>query len=158
MGMGEGCIDEAGSSILFWLPGIGLPIIISCEVSDIEFGSIEGLKWGLVGRDAVLWPPFVKTPIDGPTETLFYCWRMHMGNYSRVVMVITSENNEFITSGRRPRVINSLFHEWLPSPQVNNLQYAWVNSRITTLIYTSWNSTTDKVMSITLLVVEPTIK
>ena len=69
MGMGEGCIDEAGSSILFWLPGIGLPIIISCEVSDIEFGSTEGLKWGLVlgRRDAVLWPPFVKTPIDGPT-------------------------------------------------------------------------------------------
>ena len=37
-------------------------------------------------------------------ETLFYCWRMHMGNYSRVIMVITSENNEFTTSGRRPRV------------------------------------------------------
>ena len=65
MGIGEGCIDETGSSV-FWL-GIGLPTMISCEVSDIEFGSTEGLKWGLVGRDAVLWPPFVKTPIDGPT-------------------------------------------------------------------------------------------
>ena len=29
----------------------------------------------------------------------------------QVVMVITNDNNEFITSGRRPRVINSLLHE-----------------------------------------------
>ena len=31
-------------------------------------------------------------------ETLFYCWRMHMGNYSQVGIVITSENIEFRTS------------------------------------------------------------
>ena len=31
---------------------------------------------------------------------------------SRVVMVITSENIEFTTSGWRPRVVNSIFYEW----------------------------------------------
>ena len=32
----------------------------------------------------------------------------------RVVVVITSDNIEIITSGRRPRVINSILHKWLP--------------------------------------------
>ena len=49
-------------------------------------------------------------------------------------------NIEFITSGRRPRVIISIFHKWLPSPRVNNNPYAWVKNRVTTLIYPRWLS------------------
>ena len=55
-------------------------------------------------------------------------WWMRMGDshiagkkywiISRVVEVITSQSNEFITSGRRPRVINSLLDKWLPQPRV----------------------------------------
>ena len=47
--------------------------------------------------------PFALCQSDGNphvsyNETLFYCWRMYIGNYSQVVMVITCENNEFTTS------------------------------------------------------------
>ena len=40
-------------------------------------------------------------------EVLFYFWQMHIGNYSQEVMVITSENNDVITSGQRPQVITN---------------------------------------------------
>ena len=42
---------------------------------------------------------------------------------SRVVEVITSENIEFIKSGRRPQVINSIFSQVITSTTSDIFQY-----------------------------------
>ena len=64
-----------------------------------------------------------------------------------VILLLTNAYGKLFTSGdsnhlSENNVVNSLFHKWLSSPQLNNIPYAWVNNRITTLIYLRLNSTT----------------
>ena len=41
-------------------------------------------------------------------EMLFYCWQMHIGNYSQEVMVITSENNH-----KWPKTTSDYYQLWI---------------------------------------------
>ena len=115
------CISEKSKTFTSFLFSIFVHYIYICWLYIRIFANTPTLELYAqlnVMKEFSKWVK--KSELIKCNETLFYCWRIHIGNYSRVVMVITSENNKLITSGRRPRVINSLFHEWLPSPQVNN--------------------------------------
>ena len=62
---------------------------------------------------------------------------VHMGNYSQVVMVITSENNGFTTRGLQPLVVSSLFSLAIQPPIVNNFPYAFVMGEFSALYCSS---------------------